>query len=725
MNRERLSFADERSMAHGRDVDDDEIDIGKLVRTLWRGKWLIAALAIFGFCIGQYYATYRVTPYYRASATLTLEVAGEQLVNFQRVTDGFYGDDAAVTTEKEVIASRTMLSKLATELDLVNHPMFNPALRASPNPDPLRDAIASAKTWVKNLLLPASAPSPSAPTTPEQLKEGIVSALGGMIDVTNKDWSYVLIISATSSDAELAALLANTLSRLYIEDRLEVKFEKSRQATEWLTDRVVGLQQEVERSANELKQFRSDADLINADALAAMTLRLKDQRERLTEARIMQAAKEEKVMLLRTALAEGDAARIAAIANDPVLTRLAAQLPGNPNQTRLFNTRLDVVDARFVGEAARGQDQIDALERAVTTQDEAIARQSQELVRVEQLEREAEANRLLYEYFLTRLKETSVQEGLQQADARIISPAIIPSYAFNPNGDRAILLTTLLGLLAGAGLILLKERMITAVRLPDELEEATDIPVLGQIPRIPGRTRSGIIRYLTKHPASAPAEAIRNLRTSLVLSQSAAPPQLTMVTSALPGEGKSTMAVALAQNYAGLGKSVLLIEADIRRRTLAKFLGLKEGDANMLSVLSGEQTIEDAVQTGKNFAFDVLLGATSDINPADLLSSDSFEDLLTAARSDYDVVIVDTPPLLIVPDARIIGQYADAILFSVLWNRTTLIQVTDALKQLTSIGIRASGLVLSNVDPKAMQKLGYGKRYGAYDRKIGRGYYKN
>ena len=129
MNKERTFFADGRAAPPEHDVSDDEIDLSGIVRTLWRGKGLIFSLALVGFSAGWYYATYRVTPYYRADAILTLEVAGEQLVNFQRVTDGFYGDDAAVTTEKEVIASRTMLGKLADELDLVNHPEFNPALR--------------------------------------------------------------------------------------------------------------------------------------------------------------------------------------------------------------------------------------------------------------------------------------------------------------------------------------------------------------------------------------------------------------------------------------------------------------------------------------------------------------------------------------------------------------------------------------------------------------------
>ncbi len=723
MNKDRLSFQNGFVANTSQDLYDDEFDVSGLVRTLWRGKWLIAALALFGFSLGWYHATYRVTPYFKADATLALEVAREKLLNFQSVTEGFYGDDAAVTTEMAVITSRTMLGKLADELNLVQHPGFNPALMPESKPEPVQAVIAEAKSWLKKQL-GASPPQPGLPLSQHQLREHIVSRLGGMIDVTNVEWSYILVISATSRDRELAALLANTLARLYIEDQLELKFEKSRQATEWLTARVTDLQADVERSANELKRFLAKADLISEEALAATNLRLKDQRDRLIDARSRHAADQDQLARLNAAVADGDIARIAAVANDPTLTRQAERQVNDRQAARTFATRLEIIKARLTGAAARDADQIGVLERAIAEHEAAIARQSEELVRVEQLEREADANRLLYEYFLTRLKETSVQEGLQQADSRIISSAIVPSYSFNPNGDRTIVLGVLLGLMAGAGLVLLRERMITAIRTPDELEDATSLPVLGQIPRIPGRTRPAIIQYLTKRPASAAAEAVRNLRTSLVLSQSAAPPQLTVVTSALPGEGKSTTAVALAQNYAGLGKRVLLIEADIRRRTIARFLGLTESPNNLLSVLAGEVAIADAVQRTPRLEFDVLLGATTDVNPADVLSSDAFAALLSTARQDYDVIIVDTPPLLIVPDARIVSQYADAVLLSVLWNRTTLTQVTDALKELTSIGIRPSGLVLSNVDPKRMKQLGYGQRYGAYDRRLGRGYYK-
>ncbi len=724
MNKQRVSFPEDLVVGSQADTEDEEIDLSAIARTLWRGKWVILFLSLFGFSVGWYHANFRITPYYRADATLTLEVAGEQLVSFQSVTDGFYGDDAAVTTEMEVIMSRTMLGKLADRLELVNHPVFNPALRTDVEPDPVRDAIAAARTWVRGRL-GSPPPPPSLPPSETALRESIVSALSGMISVSKKEWSYVLVISATSRDPEMAARLSNTLAELYIEDRLDVKFEKSRQATEWLTGRVVDLQNEVERSANELKRFLADADLVSEEALAGMNLRLKDQRDRLTEARALLAADEERLARLMDAELGGDPAHIAAIAADPSLTRLAQRAGGDIEARRIFDTRLKFVTGRLSGEIDRSREQIRVLERAIAEQDAAIQQQSEELVRVEQLEREAEANRLLYEYFLTRLKETSVQEGLLQADARIISPAIVPSYAFNPNGNRAVLLGALLGFVVGAGLILLRERLITAVRTPDELEDATNLPVLGQIPRIPGRTRPAIIRYLAKKPTSAAAEAVRNLRTSLVLTQNAAPPQLTVVTSALPGEGKSTTAVALAHNYAGLGKNVLLIEADIRRRTLAKFLSLTEGEHNMLSVLAEEAGIADAVQRCEALNFDVLLGSTSDINPADALSSNAFADMLSEARENYDVIIVDTPPLLVVPDARIAAQYADAVLFTVLWNRTSITQVKDALKELSSIGIRPSGLVMSNVDPKGMRQLGYGQRFGAYDRRIGRGYYRS
>ena len=149
------------------------------------------------------------------------------------------------------------------------------------------------------------------------------------------------------------------------------------------------------------------------------------------------------------------------------------------------------------------------------------------------------------------------------------------------------------------------------------------------------------------------------------------------------------------------------------------------GKSVLMEVLSGAVALKDAVQTPNRFRFDILLGNDTTANPADILSSKQFSQFVDDAREIYDVIIFDTPPLLVVSDARIVGQYADAILFAVLWNKTSQPQVVDAIRELSSVGLNVTGTVLSNIDPAGIKKFGYGDRYGAYDSRTGRGYHKN
>lgn len=725
MNKSRFSIPKEVKSTSTFEADNaDDIDIRAIVRVLWRGKFWITICALLGIAAGMYQSRYNTTPSYRANATIALEVAQERLVNFESVTGGFGGDDAAITTEIEVILSRGMLTKLNNELDLVNHPYFNPALATNNSPTPLEAIVERSEAWlISRDWLPE--PAPRSLPSEAQLREIITTRLAGMISVTQKDWSYVLVISAISPEPVLSANLANALSRLYVEDRLEVKFEKSRDATRWLSGRVADLQLDVEKSAGELKRFLAEADLVDEETLTTLNLRLKDQRERLNEALALKSAAETRGQLLLQSK-DNSFSEKARSAQDPSLDRLLVRINGGDGTAeRLFETRFAQLVSRYEEMALRHGEQAAVLERAVKRQEEEIEQQSSELVRVEQLRREAEANRLLYEYFLTRLKETAVQEGLQQADARIISPAIIPSGSFNPNGNRIELIGLVIGLLIGGGSMLFREQLVTSIRTPEDLEKSTNLPIVGQIPRIPGRTRRATVNYIVSKPNSAPIEAIRNLRTSLILTNLDTPPQVIMVTSAVPGEGKSTICVALAQNYSGLGKKVLLIEGDIRRRTLTKFVDVPDKNIGLMEVLSNTVELEDAVQKPKNFRFDLLLGNDMSANPADILSSKQFSEFIENARQTYDIIIFDTPPLLVVSDARIVGQFADAILFAVLWNKTSKAQVKDAISELVSVGLEVTGTVLSNIDPSGIKKFGYGDRYGTYDRRIGRGYYKN
>jgi len=353
------------------------------------------------------------------------------------------------------------------------------------------------------------------------------------------------------------------------------------------------------------------------------------------------------------------------------------------------------------------------LQRSIAAIETQIENQSVELIKLRQLQREAEASRLIYEFFLGRLKETSVQQGTQQADSRIISRAVVPVKASAPRKSMVLVLAAMLGLLVGAAMILLREMRQTGIRTADQLEKLTGMTVIGQIPMIPARRRSNVLKYLVDKPNSAAAEAIRNLRTSLLLSDIDNPPKVFMSTSSLPGEGKTTQSLALAQNMAGLGQKVLLIEGDIRRRVFNEYFDIKE-KRGLLAVLSGAAELKDVVTHVDELGADVLIGEKSATNAADIFSSQKFRDFLKASRKAYDAIIIDTPPVLIVPDSRVIGQSVDAIIYTVKWDSTSRVQVREGLRMFETVNLRIAGLVLSQINPKQMKHYGYGGEYGAY-----------
>lgn len=713
---------------------DQEIDLVALLRTVWRGRYWIAFAAAIGLMAAWYQVEYRTTPIYRASATLALEVQQENLVSFDAVVNGISGDEATVTTEMAVMTSRRLIGKLVSTLALTNDPEFNPTLPRDIAPGPLdgaREMLAGAKETVRGTLedLGLIAPRPAvseASFGQNEVFELTVSSVIDSIVISRQDWSYLITVTAATRDPGKSALIANTLAELYIEDQLEAKFDKMRQATSWLSSRVADLQSDVESSAKALKDYVAGANLISEDVLQALNLRLKEQRERLSETTSTADALDARINAMEAARADGNLATIVAVSEDPTLDRLLPRVTaGDVSATQLFEARFEQLRTRLASDLERARAQQGLLEQAIARQQSEIEQQSSELVKVEQLEREAEANRLLYEYFLTRLKEASVQEGIQQADARVISPAVVPRGPSNPTRNRTLLLGLLAGAMVGGGVFLLRERLDNRVRTPEELEDAFPFPILGQIPKIPGWSRRSVFNYLKRKPASSASEAVRNLRTSLLLSNAAAPPQVITITSALPGEGKTTTAFALAQNYSGLGKKVLLVEGDVRRGTFSELVSPDEERSGLVEVVLGEVLLEEAIVRAEDFGFDVLLGGVTKLNPADVLSSKDFGEFVAEARKIYDIILIDTPPLLVVPDARVISQHADSILFSVLWNRTTTDHIRDAIQQITSTGLRPTGFVLGNIDPRGIRKYGYADRYVAYNKAYAKAYYRN
>ncbi|WP_370302655.1 polysaccharide biosynthesis tyrosine autokinase, partial [Pseudooceanicola sp.] len=292
-----------------------------------------------------------------------------------------------------------------------------------------------------------------------------------------------------------------------------------------------------------------------------------------------------------------------------------------------------------------------------------------------------------------------------------------------PRKSLVLAMAGMLGLMLGVGLVLIREARKNTYRTARDLELSTGYTVMGQVPLLPARKRRDTVTYLATKPTSAAAEAIRNLRTSIMLSNVDRPPKVIVTTSSIPGEGKTMLSLALAQNFSGMGKKVLLIEGDIRRRVIGQYLGQAPKDG-LLSVLSGTQPLSELVVHDDGIGADILIGEKTSANAADIFSSESFARLLAEAKREYDLIVLDTPPVLVVPDARIIAQNADVILFAVKWDSTSKSQVEEALRMFESVNQRVSGLILNHISPKGMKRYGYGGKYGAYSA-YGRKYYVN
>ena len=695
-----------------RDEDDDTIDLGALIGTLWRGKLIIAAVTLIFMLLAGYYAYGVAVPTYRSTAVVVLDTKEDSIVDLQAVVGGFSGDSTEVNTEVEVLRSRGLAGKVVDRLNLIDDPEFNGELREP-------SMIGGMISGLKGML---SSGAPEAELDPElqkaKTRDAVVQALLDKVSVSNIRQSLVFNVTAETESPVKSAQIANTIVELYILNQIEVKFEATEKATEWLSNRVSELQIELENAEKKVSEFTARTQLVSIEGLQALERQIKELRDRIDGAALTREA-------LQTRLADLEAAQTPDekldAAQDAALTRIFSNgLSSETNQTA-FDLRFDTVMTRVRADLVRSTQQLEALRNSEEELAAQLASQGQDLIELQQLTRESEATRLLYEYFLTRLKETSAQEGIQKADSRMLSSSVVPNSPSAPKKSQIIALAMILGAMVGSGLVLLREFKTRTFRTANELEQHTGYTVIGQIPLIPSRHRKDTLKYLSDKPTSAAAEAIRNLRTSLMLSNLDKKPQVIVSTSSIPGEGKTTVSLSLAKFLSGLGKSVLLVEGDIRRRTLNEYFPDMPRNG-IASVLNGDVKFADGIHTPDGFGADVLGGEKTNVNAADIFSSDRFKSFISEMRDQYDFIIIDTPPVLVVPDARIISQNADAILFSVKWDSTNKGLVEESMRFFHNSNQRITGLVLSQIDEKGMKRYGYGGEYGAYGI-YGKGYY--
>lgn len=686
----------------------EKVDLFSKIPVLWRNKLLILAILFASTAAGAFYAFRVATPLYTSTATLVLQVENANVVDIDSVVSGNTGESSALNTEVEVILSRGILERVVDELALIEDPDFNSSLKE----------VSQIQKWILGLktLLNSKTPLDFSPQDIEtKIRNNTIDELKSAISVFNARDTYIFNIRATTSDPEKSKKIANTLSEKYIEDQVRVKQDATERAVQWLSEKVIDLEDELRNREKSLKEFRSEANMASIEALEFASARISDTRGRI---RSLQSEIEELVENLQNL---DTARRLLNSTNFTpsslkdvrrVILEVSPDFPrpiiadNEAQADRLLSSIIQFEESQR-SSLEQKRSQIESLSQSLTSQLERSDQLSADFNQLQQLEREANVSENLYETFLSRLKEADIQRGLQQADSRMLSPAISGVYV-SPNKKFILLLSGLFGLVLGSAISLIRDNLNNSITSSDEVENDFGLSVVGEIPLVSAKTRKDFLDILKRDNTSNIAESVRNLRTSIMLSQKGEPPQVIMSTSSVPGEGKTTNSLALASNLSMMGKKVILIEADTRRRTLQQYFPSFKGGRGLISAIYNPETLHSSIHRFENYPADIIFGDSSEDNAADIFSSQEFIDLLEQVKDIYDFVIIDTPPVLAVPDARIIARACDYILYTVRWNYTTKGQFSEGIRQIQSINLSIGGVALSQISKKGNSYYGYG-----------------
>lgn len=733
----------------------DSFDVRRIISIAWRRKYLIAGVTLL-FVLAGLYQLSRVVPIYSTSATIMLNNRETRVVDIESVVSGLPRGNAAVGSEIQLLRSTQLLERVVEKLRLERDPEFNSALRPTIPHATLYGAETILPQSVIRLLTGTDAtPIPPAPigsidpdgSEMRAIKRGIVGTLRGNMSAGGVQGTVAIQVGYSSPDPRKAQLIANTIAEQYIIDQLEAKYEATRRATSWLNERLEDLKSQVEEKEGAVAAFKARQTNSSGQGVALTSQQLTQLNSELVLAR---AARAEAEARYRQVAGEGTAVAAESLSS-PLVNSLRQELSTLERQDAELSTRYAERHPRIVNVRAELADTRAAIEREVakvvrslrTELNVASAReqtlqgsvrqleqraitQDQSSVELRQLEREAEATRVLYTSFLSRFKETSEQEQIQQADSRIISQAERPGRPSSPNRSRSMLIVTILGLAVSVGLVLLLEKLDNAFRSPEQLENVLGLVTLGSIPLVKGfrKNRADVLQYVSDKPTSGLAEACRSMRVSLMLSNVDAPPKVVLVTSSLPSEGKSTTSVLLAQAVASQGKKSIIVDCDLRRPSLHHTLRL-DNTVSILDVLTGRNDLMEAIHMDHPSGVHALPARETAAQAIDLLSSNAFVRMVDQLKETYDTVVLDAAPTLAVSDALVISQISDALIYVIKWDDTPREVVKSGLDRLKENGVRVTGAVLAQMNMSKQARYGYYYSGASYYYGKYKNYYKN
>lgn len=705
-------------------AEAEGIDLREIVSMLRRRIAVIVGCAVVIMALATVYI-YQLTPRYTAQSSLMLELQKLQLLDIKNVLSGGDAGNAGIATQVELINSGSIAGRVAEKLHLENEPEFNPNLPQPPKFDPV------GWIWDRLSSLWESAPAADTIPLPSQVTPAdIAPAVAGRVFATNDGTSYIINIRAQSNSPELAAKIANAYVDVYLNDQLEAKFDATRRASVWLNDHLTDLKEKVLNAERAVQLFKEQNNLsqsgttVTGQQLAELNSQLiiasADRSQKEASLREMRGAassplvdklKEQESELLRRQADLSTRYK----PEHPTMINLAAQIRDIQQKVQQESGAAYRALADQVNVARSREDSIKAalasLQHSTTAQDKAQ-------VQLAELQREAQSSRALYEDFLNRFKQTSVQEDIQQPDARAVTAATPPGGPSYPNKSLYLTVAAAVALFSGVLLAVFLEQLDNGYRTSDQIEKALGLATLGMVPQLLHDRRPS--QKVVSEPVSQYSEAIRSTRTALRYSHVDDPPKIVLVTSSLPSEGKTVFAASLVRSVARSGGKALLVDCDFRRPGVGRLMGATEGPG-LVDLFDGAISIESIIQQDEDSGAHFITAKGKTANPQDLLGSQQMRSFLEQMRSRYDLIVVDSPPVLAVSDSIILSHSVDTTIYVVRWEKTPRQAVNGAIKILRANGGHLAGVVLSRVNTRRHAGYGYGDSAYYYGRD--KGYY--
>jgi capsular exopolysaccharide synthesis family protein len=696
---------------------------------LRKHQWLVLSFMLTVITVVTI-ATFKMKPVYVAAARVEVDREEQSIRPFQEANsyDEYVDTDNYIETQTKILQSETLALQTIKSLDLGRYPEFG----------------GKSNTFIV----------PHAGVT-SQRPSILGSFLGSLFIQRIKD-SRLIEVRFEAQDPQLAAQIVNGHLQNFIEANFRSRYDATTQASNWLSGELEELRIKVEKSEAAKIAYERENQIWTIDQNQNITTqKLSDINKDLTEA---QADLVQRQALFQIAKS-GDVDQLPDVRSNPYLAELlkrqaeldeqyadtSAQFgPNYPKVQRLERQKKELddsvahakhnIEASIETDYKTSRERVELLTAALDNQKNEANDMSEKLVEYHVLEHEAESNKQLYDGLQQKLKEAGINAGLRSSNIRIVDPALVPTTPARPNRSRNILFGVLVGLIGGVGLAFLREYLDNTVKSPDDVERLAGLPSLAVVPSLPNllgssnsskllttddaeenRQGSRIELVSFVKPKSQVSEAFRALRTSLLLSQAEHPPQVILVTSALPREGKTTSALNLAVTLAQLGDRTLIVDGDLRKPGIRRALGLTAGrDFGLSSYLAGVSSLDDIII--QHPQIDNLAALTTGPippSPADLLSSHRMRDAITYLRQKYKFIVIDSPPVMAATDAVILSVVTDGVLLVVRSGETPKEAFTRTRDLLYAVKCRLLGVVLNAVDSSAPDYY-YSYRYYPY-----------